>query len=283
MTFQLLPITIMSGLILSIFSTIAIADSPTLYVNPKLGNDSNSGQSEGNPLQTITKAVQKAQPGTTIILAPGQYSNGEKFPLILEGITIKGNENEKGQGITIIGGEDEGEGNDYISRTFGGQNVTIVAGENSGVFGVTVTNPYTRGTGIWTEEGHAIIRNNTFINNKLDGVFMAGNAAPQVENNLFQNNDAEGISVTGTAKGEIRENIFDHTGYGLYLCQKSSPLIENNQIRSNHTGIIIYDNASPLLRGNSYEHNIYNDIVIKDKAKPDIQDRNLEKPLKPVL
>jgi hypothetical protein len=44
---------------------------PQLYVDPA-GNDSNDG-SAGRPFQTIQKALDEAEPGTTINLAPGEY------------------------------------------------------------------------------------------------------------------------------------------------------------------------------------------------------------------
>jgi hypothetical protein len=48
-----------------------VATGPQLYVAPT-GNDSNDG-SQGAPFQTIQKALDEAQPGTTINLAPGEY------------------------------------------------------------------------------------------------------------------------------------------------------------------------------------------------------------------
>jgi hypothetical protein len=46
--------------------------SHTYYVAP-LGNDAASGTSPDTPLQTIQRAVDLAQPGDTIRLAPGRY------------------------------------------------------------------------------------------------------------------------------------------------------------------------------------------------------------------
>jgi hypothetical protein len=48
-----------------------VAAGPQLYVDPA-GNDTNDG-SAGAPLQTIQRALDEAQPGTTINLAPGEY------------------------------------------------------------------------------------------------------------------------------------------------------------------------------------------------------------------
>jgi hypothetical protein len=48
------------------------AAATSYYVNPA-GNDSNDGRSAGAPLKTIQKAIDLAQPGAVITLAPGVY------------------------------------------------------------------------------------------------------------------------------------------------------------------------------------------------------------------
>jgi hypothetical protein len=70
-----------------------VAAGPQLYVDPA-GNDTNDG-STGSPFQTIQKALDDAQPGTTINLAPGEYR--EQLATQRDGapgapITIKGPE-----------------------------------------------------------------------------------------------------------------------------------------------------------------------------------------------
>jgi hypothetical protein len=70
-----------------------VATGPQLYVSPA-GNDTNDG-SAGAPLKTIQKALDDAQPGTTINLGPGEYR--EQLATQRDGaagapITIKGPE-----------------------------------------------------------------------------------------------------------------------------------------------------------------------------------------------
>jgi hypothetical protein len=70
-----------------------VVAGPQLYVDPA-GNDTNDG-SQGRPFQTIQKALDDAQPGTTINLAPGEYR--EQLATQHDGapgapITIKGPE-----------------------------------------------------------------------------------------------------------------------------------------------------------------------------------------------
>ena len=123
--------------------------SSIIYVNPQTGTDqSGGGTTEAAPFKTIAFALRQAQPGTVIQLAPGSYSEetGERFPLrVEEGVTLRGDEAGKGQATLITGS------GRYTSRTFASQNITILGGKNSTISGVTVTNPASRGTGIWVE------------------------------------------------------------------------------------------------------------------------------------
>jgi parallel beta-helix repeat protein len=238
------------------------------YVNPQSGTDSvNAGKSETAAFRTITYALQQATPGTIIQLASGRYSN-ESFPLIVKSdVTLKGNESMQGQGVEIIGGDA------YMSRIFAKQDVTLVAQDNSQILGITITNPNVRGSGIWIESGQPIIRNDTFINSKREGVFITGNAAPRIENNRFINNDANGVSVTKDAKGEIRHNTFENTGFGIAIGGNSAPLVSDNQIRSNRNGIVLTDSAQPKLLSNTIENNRDYGLVVIGQARPNL-DRN---------
>ncbi len=70
-----------------------VATGPALYVDPA-GSDTNDGTAEA-PLQTIQAALDEAEPGTTINLAPGEYH--EQLATMRDGapgapITIRGPE-----------------------------------------------------------------------------------------------------------------------------------------------------------------------------------------------
>ncbi|MDY6939667.1 MAG: DUF1565 domain-containing protein, partial [Cyanobacteriota bacterium] len=187
-----------------------LAQQSILYVNPNTGTDSpNAGADELAPLRSITYALERASSGTTIQLAPGQYT-AESFPLQLKpGVTLQGDDMQQGRGVVIEGG------GHYSSRTFLGQNVAIVAAENSEISGVTVTNPNVRGSGVWVESTQATIRNSTFTNNHREGLFVTGSGRVLVENNRFIENGGNGISLAKDASGEIRGNLFERTGYGI--------------------------------------------------------------------
>ncbi|MFQ4145594.1 right-handed parallel beta-helix repeat-containing protein [Chlorogloeopsis sp. ULAP02] len=252
--------------------TVEFVQQRILYVNPQQGTDApNAGKSQLTPFKTITYALQQAEPGTVIQLAPGQYQAGETFPLKLKPkVILKGNEFQQGQGVAIVGG------GDYLSRIFARQNITLLAAPDSQVIGVTITNPNTRGTGIWVESANPTIRNNTFANNKREGVFVTGNADPKIQNNQFINNDANGISVTGIAKGEIRGNTFQKNGFGLAIGGSSTPLVVNNQIRGSRSGLVVTEKGRPNLQGNFVENNSQNSQIAIAPTQSNVNNNDLQ-------
>ena len=244
------------------------ANSTVIYVNPATGSDSaGAGNAEAAPYKTITYALGQAQPGTVIQLAPGNYTSetGEVFPLVIpQGVTLRGDESTKGQNITITGG------GRYLSPTFARQDVTVRAEKDSAIAGVTITNPNTRGTGLWIESANPTVRNSTFANSNRDGIFVTGTAAPNIEANVFTKNGGNGISVARSAQGEIRNNLFQQTGFGLAIGGTSSPLVAENQINQNKDGIYISESARPVLRTNVIENNERDGIVATVNAQPDL-------------
>lgn len=240
----------------------------TIYVNPQTGVDSaGAGTTSTAPYKSISFALSQAQPGAVIQLAPGNYNqeSGETFPLLLKpGVTLRGDEATKGQGILITGG------GFYTSRTFARQDITVLADRDTTIAGVTVTNPNSRGTGVWVESTNPIIKNNTFTNSVREGVFVTGTGNPTVEGNLFVQNKGNGISIARTAQGEIRNNLFQDTGFGLAIGGTSTPLIVENQIIQNQDGLYISESAKPVLRKNVIQNNKRDGIIATVNALPDL-------------
>jgi parallel beta-helix repeat protein len=238
-----------------------------LYVNPASGTDAPGAGSEVTPYRTIAYALRQATPGTYVQLARGSYTeaSGEIFPLTVPtGVTLRGEESEKGQTVAIIGG-----GN-LVSPTFARQNVTLQAGKDTEIRGISVTNPNTRGTGIWIESVNARIQNCTFNRNNREGVFVTGTANPVIADSVFTQNGGNGISVANRATGEIRSNVFQNTGFGLAIGGNAAPRISSNRISENTDGLYINDAARPVLRNNTIENNKRDGIVATSNAQPDI-------------
>ncbi len=89
-----------------------------------------------------------------------------------------------------------------------------MAGNDAAIAGVTVTNPNSRGTGVWIESTNPTIQNSTFANSVREGIFVTGTGNPKIESSIFTLNQGNGISIAKQAKGEIRGNLFQNTGFG---------------------------------------------------------------------
>jgi len=252
-------------------STPMLAQIPVnarvIYVNPALGNDTTNDGRENSPFRTISYAISQATDNTVIELASGSYTtdSGESFPLILpSGVILRGNERTQGQTVLVLGG------GDFISPTFSRQSMTILARGDSQIRGITITNPRTRGTGVWVEDGTPTIRNNTFSNSLRDGVFVSGTGNPTIEDNMFVNNDANGISLARQAQGSIRDNVFQSTGFGIAVGGSSAPRIEENRIDNNVDGVVVSNDARPILRRNVIQNNQRDGVVAIASALPNL-------------
>jgi parallel beta-helix repeat protein len=254
--------------VLPIITAQIPAGTNVIYVNLATGTDNDSaGSTEQTPLRTITAALQRAQPDTVVQLANGSYtaSTGEVFPIVVpRGVTLRGNPATQGQTVAIIGGAN------YVSNTEANQNVALLAEQDSVVTGLTITNPNTRGTGLWIQSTNPRVANNTFSKNKREGIYVTGNANPKIEGNTFINNDGQGISVVRTSQGEIRDNLFQNTGFGIALTDQTSPLIVKNRILQNVDGIVIASSATPVIRENVIEGNQRDGVVVISNAKPNL-------------
>ncbi|MEM6501687.1 MAG: DUF1565 domain-containing protein [Cyanobacteria bacterium P01_C01_bin.89] len=237
-----------------------------IYVDSRAGSDSNIG-TFGTPVRTITQAIANVRPGMVIQLAPGTYSaeTGEQFPLeIPQGVTLRGSETSRGQGVEIVGG------GRFLSRTQAGQSVAIVLGQGAQAKGITVSNPNTRGTGIWVEGVAATVTSSTLSGSHREGLFMAGNADVTVQNSIFYQNGGNGIAVTKGSRGLISGNVFESTGYGIAIGDRARPTLQNNRIINNRDGVIINGFAQPILRGNTIENNQNDGVVVIGDAVPDL-------------
>ncbi|MGK7904506.1 MAG: DUF1565 domain-containing protein [Hormoscilla sp.] len=247
-----------------------IAQQRTIFVDPDRGSDrSGAGQSEYQAFRTITYAISQATPGTVIQLAPGRYGREETFPIKLpDRVSLRGDESRQGAGIEIVGG------GLHVNPFWAAQNITIRPGENSQILGVTVTNPNTRGTGIWIETD-ATVRNNTLKNNNRDGIAIVNTANPTIENNRFLDNAGNGMFISNQARGQIRNNLFENTGYGLAIDQKADTLVEGNKIANNRSGIVITRWASPQIIRNRIEYNKDYSIVAIGQSRPTLEQNTI--------
>lgn len=240
-----------------------------LHVNPVSGDDNTADGSDQLPFKTITRALDVAPPQTVIQLAPGTYSTntGETFPLALKPrVILQGNPDTRGQEVVIRGG------GLFASPGRGQQNITILAGANqSGLIGVTVTNPNPAGYAIQVESSSPTIANSSFINNGRGGMIIVGSSTSTIRSNFFYQNGASSIRIQGTASPTVQENILEQSETGILVDDTAAPMILSNRITQNKIGITVQGQAKPKLRGNSVEGNEQFGLFAIASAQPDFK------------
>ena len=238
----------------------------TLYVNPVQGNDTNAG-SRSSPFKSLTRALKTTKTTVIIQLTSGTYSaaNGEVFPIVISaGVTVVGNEANKGTGIVISGS------GEYKSPSFGIQSITLLLQGDASLLGVTVTNRIAKGTGVWIESAATNVANNTFINCGREGIFVTGNAKPAIVDNVFRQNAASGLMMARHSKGEVLRNAFHQNSLGIAISDFAAPLIADNKISENNSAIALSRNARPVLRHNLITKNTQGGMLVNGNAIPDL-------------
>lgn len=245
--------------------------SKDVYVDPQAGSDRANG-SEYQPFKTITYAIQQAKFGAVIRLKAGRYdtTTGEVFPLRLRpGLALRAYPED--EAVQIIGG------GKFLSPTWAGQNVTIVTEKDSRIAGLTITNPNTRGTGIWVESGSPTIGSNRFVKNDREGVFVSGNATPMILQNHFEQNGGNGVSFTRDSRGLMQGNQIRNNGFGVAIGDRAAPYLYRNEIIANQDGIVMNGEAKPELEANTIENNRRDGIVVTNQARPQFKANVLRK------
>jgi len=229
-----------------------------IHVNAESGNDASGDGSQLQPFQTISHALDVAEPNTVILLAPGEYSadSGENFPLRLQsGVTVQGAV-ATNLGSTVI------RGNGTLVAANGNYlQVAIVGVDGAGLANVTVTNPSSSGYGLVVEAGRPIIRFNRFLSSGYAGAYVGGTAAPLFEQNMFSENGSVGLLLADQSRAEVVGNVFQNTGIGIQIAPGAEPRITQNRIVSNRQGIVMAANAQPQLQDNEIAGNRQNGLI----------------------
>ena len=234
------------------------ATASVLYVNSAGGQGTGTRQA---PFKTLTQALEKASSGTVVQLEAGTYSSGESFPLtIAPGVTLVG----IGGTATIQGG------GALATEDFGQQVVALQLQDGAQIRNVTVTNPQSKGIGVWLEQGSALVTRCHVKNCGRDGVFVTSDALPVLLANEFSVNQASGLFMVRRSKGEVRQNRFARTGYGIAISDQSAPLLIDNEIVDNKAGVVLSRSVKPVLRQNQVLRNQTSGLWVQDTAQPDV-------------
>lgn len=239
-----------------------------IFVHPLKGDDTAPGNSL-YPLKTLTQALRQATPGTIISPSRGTYSaeTGEVFPLVVPPeMMISGNVAGQGGGVVIQGS------GVYQSPTFGPQAVTLVLQGNAELRGITVMNPAEKGTGIWVESAEPTVAGCTITQCGREGILATGTANPLITNCTFQGNRASGATFVRNARGEVRNSLWRQNPFGLVISDQAAPIIQSNQFVENRCGMMLSGQSAPILRGNLFGQNQEDGLAIQNQARPNLGD-----------
>ena len=266
--------------------SLARAQAATLYV-ATTGSDSNPGTA-AQPFRTITFAYSQAVAGTTILVAPGTYtdytsgwglhlgkSGTASSPIVLE---------SQVRGAAIIDAHFASDGNDgiYIDGNYNvvvGFGITrapytgvVLYGNSNQILNDEIYNNGTQGStdpegqGIYS--GHSTIGNvydgnyihdNGYAGSNLDhGLYLCGQNEVVV-NNIVLRNASYGLQIAGynTVSGmKVYNNVFAYNGKsGIILWMSLSGVdIENNIIYQN--GVLGIDSYEATGSGVVVDHNL---------------------------
>jgi hypothetical protein len=207
----------------------------------------NTGMTEAD----IDNAIGNANPGDTILFAPGTYNFDNSITPVTDNLTIEGS----GASSTIIRTN-----NDVFFIMFAVQNliikgftITSTVGDN-GIYCGSLLSGTT--TGVISDN---IINNNEIDNNNY-GIYLGGACSFEIKNNNITQSTAPGIGVISiTAENNIHDNQIDYNAVGIFLADinpnTNNIIIRNNIISNNNNGIFAADSTASI-----YQNNIHDNV-----------------------
>ena len=240
-----------------------------LYVSPG-GSDSNSGASRQLPLHSISAALERARPGTTIFLLPGTYyeqvvSRGagrSDAPITIR--SLGGPAIIDGSRLGWPAGRNQNQGLVELRHPFVELiELTVAKSPNTGILlaasdlkvvRCNVADSQQHGVSTLTDlqanyPGHAgtmigriNLEDNVVERSSLSGHGQAVSLIADgfvVSGNTVRNNKREGIDIwLGARRGEVEGNVVhDNRAAGIYVDGASDVRIHRNRVFRNGSGI----------------------------------------------
>lgn len=123
-----------------------------------------------------------------------------------------------------------------------------------------------------TEQAAPLVTKNTCARNGLTGFTVAGRAAPRIVGNVAEDNEELGLLAFENAAPEVRSNTLRRNKEaGACLRGASVARLVDNRIERNGRGVLVREDARPLLRANAIERNSGQGILVDDRARPVIE------------
>ena len=205
----------------SLFSAQA---ATTLYVSTS-GSDANPGTASA-PFRTITYAYSKAGPGTTILVAPGTYTDYQSgwglhlgssgtasSPIVLQSQT---------RGGAVIDGQNAADRNQGI----------YLDGNYNVVEGFEIKNGPNGGISIWGS-------GNQILDCEIDHNGTPASTSSNGRDGVYEDQNLTGNVFAGNYIHDNGRSGGSNLDHGLYLCGQNDLVINNVSIRNDSSGLQI--------------------------------------------
>jgi len=217
---------------------------------------------------TIQAAVDVANPGDTIIVRDGTYT--ENINVNKDHLIIK---SENGAEETIVQAADPkfdviGVRADYVSIS----GFTIIGANGESVAGIKLTyanycnlyenrvlNNYDIGIFLYYSSNNSIKDNNVSSNG--EGIFLDSSSHNMVSRNNIHNNDARAIYLHSSLNNVIDNNVSLNNESGVELYHSQDNILRNNTLK-NKLGVTLVDSQNNIVFLNNFVNTVYNYVLI---------------------
>jgi hypothetical protein len=173
---------------------------------------------------TLQLAISRAEPGDTIVLAPGRYPGGAVVPASKRNLTIRG---EDRNGVVLDGGDQRRDGilvrADGVSilnlsaHSFRRNAFYFVGADDYRLSYVTAWN--VGAYGVYAEDSEHGLIDHDYVSGAADAAYYVGECRPcdAVLAHLVAKLSAVGYSGTNASDVAIRDSLWDRNGAGIVL------------------------------------------------------------------
>ncbi|MFH1725369.1 MAG: right-handed parallel beta-helix repeat-containing protein [Elusimicrobiota bacterium] len=193
---------------------------------------------------TIQAAIDAAQSGDTVLVAPGDYVESIDLK---PGVTV---ESAAGPEVTTI------TGGGAKAPTWGGydRDYVVLGADDSTVRGFTLVSPFGGYSGVVVFNKYAspTIDGNVMIKSSWGGevVFNWAYSSPLIKNNVLIGSGGYGIYSRSGCQPDIVNNIITKEWTAIMTWHGSAPTITNNTIVGNQYGVAHYYNCDSIITNN---------------------------------
>ncbi len=253
----------------------AVAGAPqTIYVAPKGKTGTTAGKTAAHPLGSLTLAIKRAAPGSTIVLAPGVYALDVKV-MGKSNLTFQGAANgtsvidpSSGNAMLVQSSSNVTINNVVFHAPGGGSAGIIVQGSSVNLNNVQTSNTTGYGViaGSYGGLGSSVnVAGSQFSGSQnADGFHLSAGASATITGSVFDDNgsstasDSNGLALDGGSSATITGSSFNgNASDGLFAAGNAQVTISNSTFNGSRmgSGIQLNDSATASITGSTFNGN----------------------------